>query len=406
MFLIMNPRIYFYVTGSCLSPVRGQHDLLDEKLFAPAVLEANREGYGEFTKKFIEDNAGSSSLFASEDYSFNPDTCSFDFVNIELCDDSEYERLYSSNLNQEFDITKRYYSSKDSEAPAQDSNIGENASPTFVSNIIAQYPCPSIDTGFYYEKKRWNLLVRNIMKHKNTMLVGPTGAGKTDVIIRICKALNIPCRIYDMGSMQDPLTDLLGSHRLENGTSKFDYSKFSQDIQTPGVILLDELSRAPQMANNILFPCLDGRRMLPIEIADASSDRVIKVHPEVTFIATANIGNEYTGTQDIDEALANRFMTLQVDYLPQDIEKNILSIRTGVDEENSTRIVAIANTLRERFKGGSISKTISTRETLGCAELVVDGFSLIDAINFSFCEKFMKTGDNEYDVVKRIIMGF
>ena len=79
---------------------------------------------------------------------------------------------------------------------------------------------------------------------------------------------------------------------------------------------------------------------------------------------------------------------------------------TGVDEDNSLKIVTIANTLRERFKGGSISKTISTRETLGCAELVVDGFSLMDAINFAFCEKFMKTGDNEYDIVKRIIMGF
>ena len=50
-----------------------------------------------------------------------------------------------------------------------------------------------------------------------------------------------------MGSMQDPLTDLLGSHRLENGSSVFDYAKFVEDVQKPGVILLDELSRAPLM---------------------------------------------------------------------------------------------------------------------------------------------------------------
>lgn len=401
----MNPKIYFYITnGSVLAPVRGQHDDLDNKFFTPNVMSANEAGYNDYTRNFIIDNCSSKDMFCSEDYSFNPDNFTFNFAHIDACDDSAYEEVYNSNLSKEFDITRAYYSSLDNDVPA-DTSVN-NLSTTFIQNIVKQYPCPSIDTGFYYEKNRWNLLVRNIMKHKNTLLVGPTGAGKTDVIIRICKALGIPCRIYDMGSMQDPLTDLLGSHRLENGTSKFDYSKFSQDIQMPGVILLDELSRAPQMANNILFPCLDGRRTLPVEIADASSTRSISVHPDVTFIATANIGNEYTGTQDIDEALANRFMTIQVDYLPQDVEKDILKIRTGVDEDNSLKIVTIANTLRERFKGGSISKTISTRETLGCAELVVDGFSLMDAINFAFCEKFMKTGDNEYDIVKRIIMGF
>jgi nitric oxide reductase NorQ protein len=238
------------------------------------------------------------------------------------------------------------------------------------------------------------------------MLTGPTGTGKTDVIIRICKALDIPCRIYDMGAMMDPLTDLLGSHRLENGSSKFDYAKFVKDIQEPGVILLDELSRARVMTNNILFPCLDDRRMLPVEIADSNGPREIPVHPECTFIATANIGSEYSGTNSLDIALENRFMIIQVDYLPKSFETKVLNIRTGIAENVAEKIVNVANAIRARYLDNSISKTISTRETLGCAELVVDGFSLMDAINFAFCEKFMKTGDNEYDIVKRIIMGF
>ena len=74
------------------------------------------------------------------------------------------------------------------------------------------------------------------------------------------------------------------------------------------------------MANNILFPCLDGRRTLPVEIADASSTRSISVHPDVTFIATANIGNEYTGTQDIDEALA---MTKDIDENMYEVSKHL-----------------------------------------------------------------------------------
>ena len=79
------------------------------------------------------------------------------------------------------------------------------------------------------------------------LICGKTGTGKTEIIIKICNILGIDCHVYDMGSMQDPLTDLLGSHRLENGSSVFDYAKFVEDVQKPGVILLDELSRAPLM---------------------------------------------------------------------------------------------------------------------------------------------------------------
>ena len=125
---------------------------------------------------------------------------------------------------------------------------------TLLDKIREEHPCPPIESGFYIEERNWLFLVRNIMQHKNTMLIGPTGTGKTEVIMKIYESLGLECNIYDMGSMQDPLTDLLGSHRLENGSSIFDYAKFVADVQKPGVILLDELSRAPLMTNNILFP--------------------------------------------------------------------------------------------------------------------------------------------------------
>ena len=98
---------------------------------------------------------------------------------------------------------------------------------------------------------------------------------------------------------------------------------------------------------------------------------------------------------------------IQVDYLPASIESQILEIRTGCPEESAKKVVSIANAIRDRYMDGTLSKTISTRETLACAEFIVDGFQLLDAINFSFCEKFPKYGDNsEYDTVKKLIMGF
>ena len=391
------PKVYFKVNKNygVMVPVSGIIPKIDKEFLNPVVLEANKKGYNDYTRDFIA-NCDKSDVFFSESYNYDPKKITFNFDEIKVCTDSDFIEMSTGVCT--FDMKKAYSSGVKND---------DSVSVSFLKKMMKDYPCPDVNSGFYVEERRWNILLRNIMKHKNTMLVGPTGTGKTDVIIRICKALDIPCRIYDMGAMMDPLTDLLGSHRLENGTSKFDYAKFVQDVQEPGVILLDELSRAPQMTNNILFPCLDDRRMLPVEIADSKGLRSVPVHPECTFIATANIGSEYSGTNELDAALENRFMTIQVDYLPKTIESQVIAIRTGCDERSAMKIVGVANAIRERYLDGSLSKTISTRETLACGELIVDGFSLLEAVNFSFCEKFPKYGENsEYDTVKKIMMVF
>lgn len=102
------------------------------------------------------------------------------------------------------------------------------------------------------------MLVRNIKSSKNTMMIGPAGTGKSELVTLACKRLGIERSVYDMGSKYDLVSGLLGVHRLmKRGVSVFDYAKFTQDIQKPGMILPDELSRAPVTTNNILFPCLD-----------------------------------------------------------------------------------------------------------------------------------------------------
>ena len=392
-----NPRIYLKINKSqnFISPVSGIIKELDKIYKSDDITEASKLGYNDYTNNYIK-NCDDTNMFYSEDYSYDPNTHIFNFEKICICSDEDYASMAIDPSD--FDYKKKYDGS---------TKKNKEVTKNFLSDIKKNYANPGIESGFYIEDSKWNILVRNIKRHKNTMLTGPTGTGKTDVIIRICKALDIPCRIYDMGAMMDPLTDLLGSHRLENGSSKFDYAKFVKDIQEPGVILLDELSRAPVMTNNILFPCLDDRRMLPVEIADSNGPREIPVHPECTFIATANIGSEYSGTNSLDIALENRFMIIQVDYLPKSFETKVLNIRTGISENVAEKIVNVANAIRARYLDNSISKTISTRETLNCAELVIDGFSLIEAINYSFCEKFPKYGDNsEYDTIKKLIMGF
>lgn len=228
----------------------------------------------------------------------------------------------------------------------------------------------------------------------------------TELILLACKTLDIPCHVYDMGSMYDPVAGLLGVHRLQKGgESIFDYAQFTKDIAQPGVVLLDELSRAPVTTNNILFPCLDSRRTLPVEIAGGDDLRSIKVHPDCCFIATANVGAEYTGTMSMDRALVGRFFPIELDYMPAEAEINVITTRCDIDPDEAKHIVAVANSVRTLYKKQEISCSLSTRETLMAAELVADGWTPLEAMELVFLPLFEGTKvEGERGIIAKSIM--
>ena len=255
-----------------------------------------------------------------------------------------------------------------------------------------RYAVPQIDKdGFFVRDDDWYLLIRNILTKTATMLTGPSGSGKTELVSLAAKKLGLEVNVYNMGTMIDPISGLLGVHRLVQGGSVFDYAKFTEDIQKPGVILLDELSRAPLSANNILFPCLDSRRELPVDIAGGNALRNIEVHPDCVFIATANIGAEYTGTSQMDRALVDRLFPLEIEYMDEDNETKVLAKRCGIETSEAKIIVETARTVRNLYQKGELSSTVSTRETLGAGRMVSDGWSVLEALERCFLPFFEGT---------------
>jgi MoxR-like ATPase len=271
---------------------------------------------------------------------------------------------------------------------------------------ISKFEIPTIDkNGFHVAHKQWRLIVRNILRKENTILTGPTGTGKTELVMLACRQAGIDCHVFDMGSMHDPISGLLGTHRIHQGGSVFDYSRFTEVVQKPGIVLLDELNRAPVTALNILFPCLDSRRQLPVEIAGGADMRSIDLHPDCVFFATANLGHEYTGTSTLDRALSGRFMQIELNYMPTAEETMVLSHKYGISKSDAASIVQVAATIRNIYSKEQISCSISTRETQRAASLVQDGWSVSEAMEASFLPLFEgNCEDGERSIVKKIIM--
>jgi MoxR-like ATPase len=287
--------------------------------------------------------------------------------------------------------------------------VTEVVSKSVIQMIEENYPCPKEEEiGFHIEPAIWKLLVRNVMRGESTLLIGPTGSGKTELVSHLTECMEISLSIQDMGTIQDPQSALLGVHRIgKDKTSVFDPAPFVGYIQKEGVILLDELNRAPLSASNILFSCLDSRKYVALDVAEEGGERRIHVNPKTVFFATANLGAEYSGTNAIDRALLDRFFPIELSYPEESVETKILIMRTNVDEKNAKGIVKVAKEVRKQFTKGDLSNTISVRHTLQAASLVADGFTILEALNYTIMPLFDNSdGSEERAKIKSIIAAF
>ena len=264
--------------------------------------------------------------------------------------------------------------------------------------------------GLMMKELKWKYLVRSAVRGKNIMMTGPAGCGKTMAAKALVNSLSRPDYYFNLGATQDPRSTLIGNTHYD-GKTYFSESLFVKAIQTPNaVILLDELSRAHPDAWNILMTVLDyGQRYLRIDEQDDSP--TIKVADGVTFVATANIGNEYTSTRVMDKALMDRFMIVEMDTLTDVEEFELLSYMfPNVSSDNLKAISEISHLTRTESKSDTarISVGLSTRSSVEMSGLLFDGFSLEEAAEVLVYPNYSDDGglESERTFVKQLVQKY
>ena len=255
----------------------------------------------------------------------------------------------------------------------------------------------------------WKFLVHSYLRAKNILLLGFTGCGKTKSAYALAdafkKVLDQDLFVFNMGATQDPRATLIGNthYSSEDGTF-FSKSRFVRAIQTENaVVVLDELSRINPEGANILMTVLDyNQRFLALD--EDENAPVIHVAKGVTFVATANVGSEFTATRTLDRALYDRFTAqLEVPLLDMSNESALLrqynpTLRHDIVEG----IADVACYTRDDLKSDDpgLTTIISTRTDVAVAEMLLDGFKFTEAMEVAVLPLFDKEGGADSERTK------
>jgi hypothetical protein len=81
-----------------------------------------------------------------------------------------------------------------------------------------------------------------------------------------------------------------------------------------------------------------GQRYLRLDEAEGAP--IVKVANGVTFIATRNVGNDYTSTRVMDSSLMDRFVTIEMDLLDKESELALLKFKFPEADEYTIECIS------------------------------------------------------------------
>src|SRR3954449_5600984 len=158
------------------------------------------------------------------------------------------------------------------------------------------------------------------------MLKGPTGCGKTRFVEYMAYRLNRP--LITVACHEDlSSTDLVGRFLLEGDETVWHDGPLTSAVRAGAICYLDEVVEARKDTVVIIHPLTDDRRRLPIE----KRGTVIEAPDEFMLVVSYNPGYQSI-LKDLKQSTRQRFVAVDFDYPPPEMETEIVTHEGGVDE--------------------------------------------------------------------------
>ncbi len=264
----------------------------------------------------------------------------------------------SEKLIKEIELFKHYYKLND--------------------DVKRRIPVPQYQ---YYGRAIWEKAASTILAGENLLLVGPKATGKNVLAQGLSAAFGRP--EWDISFyINTDAASLIGTDTFEDGQVKLRKGPILKVAEEGGFGVLDEINMAKNESLAVLHATLDFRRMIDVPGYDR-----IELHEATRFIGTMNYG--YAGTREINEALASRFMVIQMPVISEEnLTRLMMDKFETLREDYAKQFAALFHEIRKKCEGGEIStKSLDLRGLLASLRMMHGGLGVVDALELGLINK-------------------
>ena len=233
----------------------------------------------------------------------------------------------------------------------------------------------------YYGREIWQKALIALLSGENLLLVGPKAPGKNVLAENLAAVFQRPQ--WDISFyLNTDAASLIGTDTFRDGQVCFRKGPVTQCAEQGGFGVLDEINMAKNESLAVLHATLDFRRIIDVP----GYDRIL-LDPATRFIATMNYG--YAGTRELNEALASRFMVINMPIISgENLKKLLLEQHPTLKAEPCEQLSGLFEDIRKKCESSEIStKALDLRGLLASVTLVENGLRLGPALEMGLVNK-------------------
>ena len=217
------------------------------------------------------------------------------------------------------------------------------------------------------------------------LLKGPTGCGKTRFVEYMSwklgrsstKSKGGKAGGHDNGkglplvtiACHEDLTasDLVGRYLLEGQETKWIDGPLARAVKVGAICYLDEIVEARKDTIVLIHPLTDHRRLLPVE----KRGEILEAHERFLLVISYNPGYQ-SAMKDLKHSTRQRFISLEFDYSPREIEQQVIQHEAGVSDDVAANLAKLGEKVRH-LKDYGLQEGVSTRLLIYAGKLISSG---------------------------------
>ena len=257
-----------------------------------------------------------------------------------------------------------------------------------IEDFRSQYPAAaedeyriSVPKYHYYGTDVWKKALTALLAGENILLVGPKATGKNVLAENLSAVFRRPewnVSFY----LNTDAASLIGADTFKDGKVSFRQGPIYKCAAQGGFGILDEINMAKNESLAVLHATLDFRRIIDVPGYDR-----IELSPCTRFIATMNYG--YAGTRELNEALASRFMVINMPIIAEEnLVKLLKSQFPALKDDFAWQLAGLFEDIRKKCDSSEIStKALDLRGLMSAVSLVQNGLSMGQALELGIINK-------------------